>query len=202
MRQRSTPVNPRTQRQSTMRSIIALLSAAWSETLTALQRELWEVYADNIVVTNRLGSQVKLTGFNQFVRSNSFALQNSLARVDDGPIILTLPGSDPTMVGVIDETNQEISVVFDDSLPWVDMSGAGMGVYMSHPQSAGTTFIGGPWRLAGTILGDDTTAPTTPETMAVPFPVGEGQVVAVRARIFEEDGRLSNHFLSQSFVAA
>ena len=202
IRARTTPVNPNTQRQSTMRAIIASVASAWSSILTALQREAWEVYADSIVVSNKLGEQVKLTGFNQYVRTNSFNLQNGGSRIDDGPIVLTLPGADILFDAVVDESNQQLSVTFDDSLSWVNQSGGLMGIYMSHPQSSGTTFIGGPWRLAGTILGDDTTAPTSPETIAVPFPVGEGQVVAARHRIMEVDGRLSDLFRSQSFVTS
>ena len=202
MRARTTPVNPRSQRQLTMRAIVASVSAAWSGVLTVFQRAAWEVYADSIVVSNKLGEQVKLTGFNQYIRTNSFNLQNGGARIDDGPIILTLPGADTLFDVVVDEASQELEVTFDESLNWVDQSAGLMGVYMSKPQSAGTTFIQGPWRLAGTINGDDTTAPTSPETMSAPFSVGVGQVIAVRARLMEEDGRLSNHFLSESIVAA
>lgn len=185
-----------------MRAIIASVASAWSAVLTTAQRAAWEVYAATIVVSNKLGEQINLTGFNQFVRTNSFNLQNGGTRVDDGPVILTLPGADPTFAATIDESNQQLSVVFDDTLDWVDQDGGVMGVYMSQPQSAGTTFIQGPWRLAGTIVGSSTTAPTSPETIAVPFTVGEGQVVAARHRIMEEDGRLSNLFLSQSLVTS
>ena len=196
------PVNPNTQRQNTMRAIISLLATAWSVDLTQLQRDSWEVSADSIVVTNRLGAVIKLTGFNHYIRSNSFILQNGGIRVDDGPTNLTLAGQDPTMLGTIDDANQLVSVAFDDSLGWVDQDEGHMGIYMSIPQSPGTTFIGGPWRLAGTIDGDSTTPPTSPETFAVPFPVAENQLVAVRARIVEEDGRLSDLFQSDSFVTA
>jgi len=202
IRARTTPVNPASQRQSTMRAIISSLAAAWSATLSAAQRAAWEVYAASIVVSNKLGEQVTLTGFNQFIRSNSFNLQNGGSIIADGPTTLTLPGEDTEFAVVVDEANQELTVTFDDGLDWIDQDGAFMGVYVSKPQSAGSTFITGPWKLAGTIAGDSVTAPTTPATIACPWSVAEGQVIGVRARLMEADGRLSDHFLSQSVVVA
>lgn len=202
IRSRTTPVNPNTQRQSTMRAIIASVASAWSNILTQAQRDAWEVYANAITFTNKLGEQVKLTGFNHYIRSNSFNLQNGGTRIDVGPTTLTLPTEDTLFDVVVDEAAQELSVTFDDSLDWVDQDAGLMGIYMSSPQSAGTKFIQGPWRLAGAIEGDSVTAPTTPATIAVPFPVAENQIVAVRARILEEDARLSDLFLSQSSVTA
>lgn len=202
MRARTTPVNPSSQRQSTMRAIIASLAQAWGNVLTSAQRDAWEVYANAITFTNKLGEQIKLTGFNHYIRSNSFIEQNGNVRVDDGPTVLTLPGEDSIFAAVVDEATQMIAVTFDDTLDWVGQDNGLLGVYMSSPQSAGTTFIQGPWRLAGTINGDSTTPPTSPTDIAVPFPVGQGQIIGVRARLVEEDGRLSDHFLSQSSVTA
>jgi len=202
IRARTVPVNPNTQRQSTMRAIIASLATYWSATLTVDQRAAWEVYAASISFTNKLGEQVNLTGFNHFVRSNSFALQNGGSVVADGPTTLTLPGEDPTFAVVVDEASQELSVTFDNALAWAIIDDGLMGVYCSKPQSAGTSFITGPWKLAGTIVGDTASPPASPATIASPWPVAEGQVIAVRARLMEVDGRLSDHFLSQSLVTA
>ena len=202
MRARTTPVNPNTFRQSRMRSFVADVSAAWGGALTVFQRAAWEVYAASLVSTNRLGEQIKLTGFNHYIRSNTFRLQNVLTRIDDAPTILTLPGEDTVFLAVVDEANQEISVTFDETRTWVDQDNGGMGIYMSKPQGVGTTFITGPWKKAGTIVGDSTTPPTGPQTFTAPFPVAVGQVIAVRARITEEDGRLSDLFRDTNTVTA
>lgn len=199
-RSRTTPVNPNTQRQNKIRSAVQFLAPRWSEVLTALQRAAWEVYATAITRTGSLGQQIKLTGYNMYMRSNVIRNQSDLSIVEDAPIELTLAPADPTMVGTIDEANQEISIAFDDSLDWVGQSGGHLLVFMSIPVAAGRTFIGGPWRLAGTIDGDDTTPPTSPETLPAPFPVGTGQVIAIRARISEVDGRLSDLFRNQGIV--
>lgn len=202
IRARTTPVNPKSDRQNKIRAAIQLLAQQWSNVLTAAQRAAWEVYSAAVVRTNKLGAQIKLMGFNDFVRSNSIRLQSDLSIILDAPTTLTLPPGDPIMIGTVDEAGQQISVAFDDSLDWVDQSGAAMFVYMSIPKSAGTTFVGGPFRLAGLIAGDDTTAPTSPEVLSVPFPVAENQTIVVRARIGEVDGRLSELFRSQSAVVA
>ena len=201
-RARITPVNPQSPRQNAIRAIIQLLAQAWSNTLTQAQRDQWEVYAGNIVRQNALGAQIFLTGFNHYIRSNAPILQALDTRVDDGPFILSLPPGDPQMVGTVDEAGQQISVAFDDTLDWVDQDDGHMFIYMSEPKRAGTNFIGGPFRFAGAIDGDSTTPPTSPTVLTVPFPVAETQVVVVRARISEDDGRLSDLFRSQSTVTA
>ncbi|KKM85978.1 hypothetical protein LCGC14_1283680 [marine sediment metagenome] len=202
IRARVTPVNPRTFRQAVVRAIVGAQSGEWSNTLTQLQRDAWEVYADAIVFQNKLGAQIKLTGFNHFIRSNAIRAQSAAPFVADGPGVLTLAPPDETMLAVVDEATQLISVSFDNTQPWANQTGGIMPVFMSSPKQIGTNFIGGPFRFAGAVIGDLTTPPTSPETFPVPFPVAQNQVVVVRARVSEEDGRLSELFRSQSSVTA
>ena len=201
IRARTTPVNPQSQRQNVIRGIIQTLASMWSNTLVAAERAAWEVYADSIVRTNKLGAQVKLTGFNHFIRSNAFILQNGGAVVASGPTTLTLPGADPTFACVVDEAAQLVTVTFDNALAWAIAVGGYLGVYMSEPKAPGVSFIGGPWRLAGTIAGA-VVPPTTGEELPCPYVVAEGQVVVCRARIVEVDGRLSDYFQHASAVTA
>jgi len=196
MRNRITPVDPKTARQTAMRTIVGASAARWHGTLTQAQRDAWDVFAASIVMQNMLGAAIKLTGFNHYVRSRSFLRQHGIPAVDDGPTTLVLPSQDELFTAVVDETNQQLSVTFDDTLDWVDQDNGIMGVYMSAPQPVGAKYIKGPWRLAGTIQGDSTTPPTTPQLLAVPFPVAVGQRVGFRARICEEDGRLTGLFQS------
>lgn len=202
MRLRSIPVNPQSQRQNKIRAVIASLASAWSNVLTQVQRDAWELYAANITRTNAVGGQIKLTGFNHYIRSNSVLGQNDLTIVDDGPTDLTLPGADPEFVCTIDEAGQEISVAFDADLPWNNIDDGHMIVSMSQPKAAGVQFVGGPFRVAGTIAGSTATPLTSPQILTPPFAVTEGQVVACRARIIEPDARLSDPFQHQSSVTA
>ncbi len=202
IRARITPVNPRSARQNVIRAVVQFLAAAWSTVLTQTQRDAWEVYADNIVRQNKLGAQIKLTGFNHYIRSNAPRLQSANPRVDAGPVNLTLPGADVTFAVIVDEATQNITVTFDETLPWAVLDDSFMYISMSLPKTQGTNFIGGPFRLAGSIEGNLALPPTSPATIPVPFPVGENQAVVVQARISEVDGRLSDFFRDQTSVTA
>lgn len=202
IRARTTPVNPQSARQNKIRSVIQSLSQAWSNTLTQLQRDAWEVYAAAITRSNKLGAQIKLTGFNMFIRSNAPRSQSDDGVVVAGPTTLTLPPSDPVFACEVDEAGQEISVTFDPLLAWNIIDDGFMYISMSIPKAAGTNFIGGPFRLAGAIDGDTASPPTSPQVLSVPFPVAEGQAVVCKARISEVDGRLSDFFRHQSTVVA
>jgi hypothetical protein len=170
--------------------------------LTVAQRAQWEVYAAAITRTNKLGAQIKLTGFNHYIRSNSIRLQNAKNTIGDGPGNLTLPAGDPTFVCTVDEAAQQISVVFDDTADWNDQNFGHMFVSMSIPKATGTNFIDGPFRIAGVLTGLQGTPPASPQVLPVPFPVVEGQEVVCRARISEEDGRLSDFFRNQTSITA
>ncbi len=202
IRARITPVNPRSSRQNAIRAAVSFLAQYWSNTLTQLQRDAWEVYAAAITRSNGLGQQIKLTGFNMFIRSNAPRLQGGDPIVVAGPTTLTLPGADPIFACEVDEANQEISVTFDPALAWNIIDNGFLFVSMSIPKATGNNFIGGPFRVAGAIDGDTASPPTSPQVLPVPFPVAEGQVVACTARISEADGRLSDSFRSQSSVVA
>lgn len=202
IRARTTPVNPGTDRQSVVRAAVAALATRWSSVVTAAQRAGWEVYAANITRVNKLGAQIKLTGFNMFIRSNVPRVQTGSPNVDVAPVDLTLPGQDPAFACTIDEAGQEISVVFDDALPWCTQATGRFFVSMSLPHNDSVNFIGGPFRHADTIVGIDPGGAVSPAVIAVPFPVAEGQQVKCSARISEEDGRLSDPFFDQLAVVA
>lgn len=202
MRSRTTPVNPQSDRQNTIRNIIQSVANTWSTVLTQAQRDAWEVYAAAISFVNKLGETVNLTGFNHYVRSNSAVLLVGDSAVAAGPTALSLPASDPTFAAAASEGTQLLSITFDDTLPWANEDDAHMLIYMSAPKNTGVQFIGGPYRYAGTIDGDAVTAPTSPSTIAVPFPVAEDQEIAVRARILRADGRLSEFFRDKISVAS
>jgi hypothetical protein len=201
-RNRTVPVNPNTPLQQKVRSAIALLSNQWFNSITAAQRQAWATYADNVTVSNRLGDAINLTGFNQYVRSNTALVNADLTEVDDAPTDFTLAEQDPTLAVAISEATQQASITFDANLPWVDETGGHMIVSISRPQNATINFFKGPYNVAGTIDGDGTTPPTSPGTISVPFPVVAGQKVFVQCRIVRADGRLSEPFRQVGVCAA
>jgi hypothetical protein len=188
------PVNPSSNRQQAVRSTMAALVQDWKDTLTDSQRYQWEVYAANIVMKNRLGEDIYLSGFNHFVRANMAIINAELDQVNGGPGILSLPATDPSMTSAIASGAQQVSIAFNDGLDWVDEAGGAMLIYLGKPVSAGKSFFAGPWRYAGAILGDAAAAPTSPVTMATPFAVQAGQKIWTKARIVRADGRLTEYF--------
>jgi len=201
-RAKTKPVNPNTALQQTIRAAMSSLTTRWSQVLTGAQRTAWGLYASSVSMTNRLGEAINLTGMNHYIRSNSILHQNTIAPVDAGPTIFELPEQDAAFAVSISEATQLVSVVFDDTMPWLDEDDAYMILYQGSPQNPQRNFFAGPWRLLGTIAGDSVTPPTTPTTIACSFVATEGQRVWVYGRIARADGRLSEPFRASCFCAA
>lgn len=193
-RGRAIPVNPNTSFQQTVRSLFATVGNAWQTVLSAAQREAWEDYAANYQVTDSLGDLINLSGVAMFTRNNVQRLQAGLARVDDGPTIFTGGPSDPTISATASAATQNITLTFDDTLPWADLDGAGLLLYVSRPQSPTINYFKGPYRFADSVDGDSVTPPTSTEDIASPFVFVENQVLHCRAVITGDDGRLGPDF--------
>lgn len=201
-RKRTTPVNPSSSRQQTIRNIFAAVAANWSDVLTDAQRAAWNLYGNSVVMQNALGQSIYLTGFAHYIRSNVARYQAVAVYQNDGPTDFTLPASDPVYAVTASEATQLLSVVFDDTMDWCDENGAFMSITMSQPRNPSRDFIGGPYRFADSIDGDGTTPPTSPQTIACPFAIAEDQKIEVVARIEREDGRLSEPFRTTIDAAA
>lgn len=201
MRARTKPVNPQSDRQTSARARIMLLSEAWRDELSAAQRTAWEAYAAVINWNNALGETVKLTGFNHFIRSNAAYLQVTPDRITDGPTTMSLPAGDPAFAVELSAANG-ITVTFDENLAWTTEGGAGMIIDIGSPQNPTRTFFGGPWRyhgwIGGTIPGP-TPSPDGP-TVVTAYTLIEGHRVWVRASIIRADGRLSTKFTADSVL--
>jgi len=178
------------------------LTTRWGETVTPIQRTAWELYASNVLMTNRLGEAINITGQNQYIRSNSVIKQAGGALVDAGPTLFELPETDSTATATGSAATNEISLAFDDTLAWLDEDEAWLTIYCGRPQNPTINFFKGPYRHAGSVAGDSETAPTTPQTFPAPFVMTEGQRVFVYMRITRADGRVTNKFYSSFFCAA
>lgn len=70
IRNRATPINPRSTKQVLRRQILSALSAAWRG-LTQAQRDAWNASAANFPQQDSLGQTVFLTGSQLYVRLNA-----------------------------------------------------------------------------------------------------------------------------------
>lgn len=201
-RNRTKPTDPNSGLQQTVRSAFAFLSARWSQTLTAAQRTGWNLYGSSVVMKNKLGQDINLTGYNHYIRSNLILQQNGITLVDAPPTIFELPAQDSAFACTYSEATQLGSAAFDDTMDWVDEDDAYMLIFTGSPQNPQRNFFNGPWRYAHAIAGDSTTAPTTPETFTAPFVVSELQRIWTYGRIARADGRLSEPFQVDALASA
>jgi len=191
LRQRSSPINPNTSFQQDIRNAVKLLSANWSNVLTAAERDAWEVYAQNQPLTNKLGESKQIPPLAHYVRSNVSRLQAGLPVVDAAPTVFTLPTFTDPSFAIVGSTGA-ITTTFTNTDDWANEDDAGMLLYISRPQSVGINFFKGPYRFVDHIEGDAITPPTSPSVDTSPFLGATGNKYFFRARVTMEDGRLSS----------
>ena len=201
-RARTKPVNPNTDRQQAVRASLAFLTDRWQGVVTAGQRDAWNDYASLVVMTNRLGEDIKLSGFNHYIRSNMPRKQTGQALVDVGPVVFEIPEADPTVTIVASEGTQTFDFNFDNTIPWAIENGGLQFLYQGIPQNPQRNFFAGPWRVAGVTVGVDPGGPATPHVRPAQYAIAELQRLWVYARISRADGRLSAPFRTSIFVAA
>jgi len=194
VRQRTTPVNPQTNRQSAARAIMASVAATWLGVLTAVQRTAWNLYAASVPATNKLGEVINLSGFNQYCKSSAASLNAGLPAIADGPTIFTLPGEDATFAVAVSEATQLATITFDEPGTWEAEDGGAMIIQVGQPQNPSIEFFNGPWRQTTPLLSDSGTPLTSPLTTPLPYAATEGQKIFIRARILRADGRLGDWF--------
>jgi len=202
VRAKTKPINPNSALQQVVRAAVAYLTDRWSQTLTDVQRTAWKLYADSVLMKNRLGKTIHLTGFNHYIRSNANAIRIGLTPVDDGPTVFELPAKDPTFAITISEATQNITATFDDTMDWASETGGIIYMFQGQPQNAQRNFFAGPWRFWTAVEGVNPGPAATPKIAAAVFAVAELQRVWVSARIKRADGRLSEVFRADTFCAA
>ena len=202
VRARTKPVNPNTQAQQDIRTIMSVLSNHWSTVLTAPQRTGWATYAAAIAMKNRLGESIYLTGFNHFVRSNTEWVNRGGVATATGPTVLLLPAKDATFAISASVATQKISVTFDNTASLAAVVAGRMYVYMGVPRNITRNFFNGPWKYMDMIGGNTPAPPTSPAVQDPPMVLTLGQLITCYARIREADGRLSEPMTATCIVAA
>lgn len=198
------PTNPNTPFQQAVRGFMSLLTGAWNDALTPSQRAQWDTYGANVLITNRIGEQINISGLSHYVRSNVPRLLGALSRVDDGPIVFNLGLSSNPNFSNATQATQTIDVNFLVSGltdPWANVVGGAMLVFTSRPQNPSVNFFKGPYRFASAILGDPV-PPTSPVSVNAQFPFIVGQRVFLRTIVTQADGRLGGDFRGFTLAVA
>jgi len=85
IRQKVSPVQPRTPRQVSMRANLTELSKRWGTVLTEQQREAWRQFAAAFPIVDVFGNTVALTGIAAYQRVNRVRAILGLDPLDDPP---------------------------------------------------------------------------------------------------------------------
>ena len=192
-RQRVTPTNPNSTKQSQVRTIVQFLSDYWTNTLTQPQRDAWDNY--NLQTPGFVG-----TGIDAFIRCNIPRLYwNALAATEILPLVVTAPaifdvGSfSPIALGVVDASASTAIFAFTDTDEWANEDESAMLIYGSPPVNASRTNYFGLYNLFNIVIGDAVTPPTSPNTTAnYPFTLTAGQRIFLKVRVSRADGRLAS----------
>jgi hypothetical protein len=201
-RNRVVPTDPNTGRQNAVRGYLTAAVNAWTEILTAAQREAWENYALNTPMTDTLGSTLILTGQQAFIKTHVVRYQLAGATIAAAPTDFN--------------TGQPIAAFETTSLATqnqigIDMAGTALSntatlmaaapaagtaiMQLGPPINASRNFFKGPYQLASfeTFAAAAATIPFNNVllSMSQAEALVIGQFRAVRLRILYNDGRLS-----------
>ncbi len=186
VRRRSTPTNPNSTRQQTMRTFLGTLAALWSSTLTPVEREQWNVWAGNQAKEGPLGNSINWTGINGYVSLNAHLLDAGDARIDIPPIVVAPTGLltlsvDISAINTADVTFTGTPTAANHKLV----------MFMSLPQSGAAQ----PNFKQSRIVGYSAAAQASPWAATLPFSVTSGQTVVFFVAILDDETGLFSPFL-------
>lgn len=193
IRQRAVPTNPATAFQVAMRNYMAALTSAWNQTLTAAERAAWDLYANNVPLSDTLGEPRNIGGLGQYIRTNTVRLQNSIAQLNAAPTTFNLGAFTNPTISALTASTDAVAIAFTNTDAWAIAAGGYMLVYVGRPQNPSINYFKGPYRLAGKISGA-ASPPTSPASFTSPFPFAVGNRIFVQIRVMQVDGRLSSPF--------
>lgn len=210
-RARAIPADPQTAFQVQVRNVLAGLVNFWTDVLSASQRNAWDSYAANVPVVNSLGDSILISGQNFFIGANTpraqaaLKLQPLLTPVLDGPSVYNRGDlTDSTSISYSEATG--LSLAYDNGDEWANNDGGALLIYQGRPRNPSRKFFKGPWRLVGVVLGDGTTAPTSPFTATAAtlslagFTVAQGELVSTALVATQADGRYTSRRIQADIV--
>lgn len=189
---RTKGTDPKTALQQVVRGIMSGMIQAWA-LLSAAVRADWGVYARQVPFINRLGDAINLSGYNMYVRTKSICELIGVAMPAAAPTVMYLAETDPTIVITPDASSKNVSIAFDNTVPWAGEIGGYLLCYQGLPQSSTRNSYSGPYLYAGKVSGA-VVPPTSPATVALPYTMAAGQKCFMQFRTMRADGRLSSPF--------
>lgn len=141
-------VQPDTQRQLDQRAAITALSQAWSGTLTEAERATWRKYAKQHPRTNTWGERRNSSGYNRFVRANSYRYrQNSSIDFLSAPS--RPPLHPPIFTFSAEAAGDTVTVALPPGTYTPPWAGLRLWLFVGPGVSAGVAYFRAPWRYVG-----------------------------------------------------
>lgn len=196
-RSRALPTNPNSTNQQDVRDAMGTLASTWAS-LSQSQRDGWKSYADQTPVEVD-GETRFFTGFNMFIRGNTPRLYFNVDAVLDPPVDAGLPTYTTPTIG-IDATTKNLVVLFEDTDSWVNTDGAFMYVTASNGLNQTINYFKSGFKKAGEILGDDLTAPTSPQSLGSDDTWTANRKVFTRVNICDEQGRIGQAVIASGIA--
>ena len=187
------PPDPGSALQLLERTYMGQLQAQFAG-LSAAVRTAWATFAAQMPITNRLGATIHISGQNWFIKCNSLRLQAGVAAITAAPTIfesvaLTLP------VPTVTASSTTCSLAFTNTDAWATEAGGYLLVFAGLPLNPTRGYYGGPYRYCGKVTGATPTAPTTPQSITLPWTAGAaGSKMGFRFIAIRADGRVSMPF--------
>jgi len=191
IRPRTKPVNPHSPRQEAARAIVSYIAEYWHSEMSPVQRNLWDVYAAAVAMTNRLGETIHLTGFNHFIRTNAHRYKTGFAPLAAAPTTLSLAEKDPAAACAEEDISAQTFDMAFGVVGWGPDPDdkAHICFYQGQPQLQSRNFFAGPWRYIGKYVPSN--GPSSPVTLPAAFSFALDQKVWFQARVLLRGGRLS-----------
>ena len=198
IRARTIPVNPNSAAQILIRAAFSGLVNRWTDTLSQVQRDTWELYAANVPLIGPLGDPTFVSGQNQYIRSNTPRSMILATIIDTAPAIFNTGALG--LVGVVSAIPATQDVTFSINNPdaW-NVANGHLIVQQSRPQNPSINFFNGPYRFMNSFEGPIVGNATGPAV----FAFVAAQALFFRVRASFPDARLTaSQFIGPVIAAA
>jgi len=185
IRQKVSPVQPRSTRQLEVRRLFTDLSRRFSSTLSDDQQEAWRQAAASIPVRDVFGDSITLTGINLYARLNSLRLLQGLPPLDDPPPVEEVPSLDSLTL----TCNGSTGILEVGFAPTPIPPGFSLFVWATEPLNPGVAFVSPKLRLLA-VLPQGTTSPVdiTSQYVARYGTITQGKRIYVAAELVSVNG--------------
>lgn len=200
MRARTIPTDPASATQVAQRGAMGTLASRWVGILSQAQRDGWKTYADQVPLTNALGDSQFVTPMNMYQRANALRVRAGITPVDDPPLIYTQTDVGGSIPSPSNFSGSTFDLSFDNVTEWAQITGGFLSVLVSTQRNLTINYFKGPYRLAGLVLGDTATPPTSPQSITSPFTYGGLGKVFIGCRPYAADGRVGPLFRSSGEI--